>query len=1371
MKKAMQKFKKGIASFYIVAFSTLILLIIAVSFATVVISQIARTSNDDLSQSAYDAALAGIEDAKLAFANYRSCLQKEDTKPVPPNGDNIVTCNEIIYWMTEERNCDMVARILGRIGETAPGGEVMISETTSANGNNLNQAYTCVKIETSLSDYRASLSSTTPYKVVRVKLEDKEKINDIKTIRLSWYSNREGDVYNYNNFIEYGGGWRVAFQPIAATRAATPPTMALELIQTASGFTLSELNGMANAQNQTDRATMYFVPSSDKTAVSSSGKNGANAEGSVTATSTYVGFYNGESNYIPASWVAKTNTQTKNLPYAVYCPDVDSADRDGSEEFACSVDIQLPEPIGTKRNPETFMLVAYLPYERPDTDFSIEFLCADGAVCSNLVGGENETVSSNLLKLNGVQTLVDSTGRANDLFRRVEMRMETTDAGFPYPLYAIEATDNGSSVASIEKELSPQYEYETNYGVDDLDFGSIKAEMKSVTIYPRILGVDYPSGLAGFTFNVYANGSLIAKNAMTWRGSVLERTVLRVELNEKYGYSPVNARIERTVEENTLIKPEWEEGRFPVEVATVINGEFYDRGFDGFTFDVSIDGALVASNVTYFARDDVKYGSRVVVTPSNKSSACNGSVVSATVEGETYLSATWNGQCVPEVTVQPVVGGRSGAREGFTFSVYLNGSSTPIANNVEYFSEKVAAGSSVRIVANDAVGHTLAQKTIVLSSVTESTTATVNWIVNYYPVTILPIIDGEERPGGLAGFTFDVYLDGELASDRTNIIYYNKNVAYGTEVRVVPHPAPVDAGDYVDPFEITEIVPDHAITMNPLWHKGFYPVDVNTVANGTVYANGVYGLWFDVRVTLNGMLWFAAWDVQDFYMEKTPWGSVVEVTVHDADGYTLATPSFQKTIISDTEFRPTWNGKAVYSVDVNEVVNGTTYSNGYNGFSFAMLMNGSVVASGVTDWFGYVVRDTSARVLANAKDNYRLTDGDVTKAATANLVFTPTWRQGVTTIRYNANGGSGAVSSQTVRSGESVTINSNTGGFSRTGYDFNGWNTAANGSGESYGAGSIFTATSLDDNTIDLYAQWKIKTYNITIRTSTGINNVKLNGTTCYSTSGCSITLNYGQSYILTATAAANYVFTNWSNSAGVGTIGNTNSNSTNYTVGVGNTTLTANAKIDKAYMQEFTNAQCQSLASSGNYTVYDRRDNNSYTVRYINGRCWMTQNLRTSGIIYAADSNFSSGAFDITADVHFSNSVTSPQSYYAGSLANGAYYNYCAATAGTVCVSYDANASQDVCPANWRMPTIAEYAAIVNNGDFNGKFSPVYSGWVYDGSLTDNVGGSNRAFWWTSDSHSQGVYQYILLYLDGSVSIDNGLHKQVGGSLRCVRK
>ena len=48
-------------------------------------------------------------------------------------------------------------------------------------------------------------------------------------------------------------------------------------------------------------------------------------------------------------------------------------------------------------------------------------------------------------------------------------------------------------------------------------------------------------------------------------------------------------------------------------------------------------------------------------------------------------------------------------------------------------------------------------------------------------------------------------------------------------------------------------------------------------------------------------------------------------------------------------------------------------------------------------------------------------------------------------------------------------------GFSRTGYTFTGWNTAANGSGTSYAAGASYKAAA----NLTLYAQWKLDGYTL----------------------------------------------------------------------------------------------------------------------------------------------------------------------------------------------------------------------------------------------------------------------------------------------------
>ena len=212
----MSKFKKGAASFYIVAISTLILVIIAASFAAVINSEITRTSNDDLAQSAYDSALAGVEDAKLAYYSYQSCLESnscsDEMKTLIMNANN------------GNGDCDMVARILGRVGPDEKH-EVMIEETSGVS-NNMQQAYTCTQFATKTDDIKATIGESNPSYVVRVKFDDSEGndvINNIKTITVEWGSVEEGSS-NDVGWTSDGG--------IFSSNSTTPAVLMVEMVET-----------------------------------------------------------------------------------------------------------------------------------------------------------------------------------------------------------------------------------------------------------------------------------------------------------------------------------------------------------------------------------------------------------------------------------------------------------------------------------------------------------------------------------------------------------------------------------------------------------------------------------------------------------------------------------------------------------------------------------------------------------------------------------------------------------------------------------------------------------------------------------------------------------------------------------------------------------------------------------------------------------------------------------------------------------------------------------------------------------------------------------------------------------------------------------
>lgn len=285
---------------------------------------------------------------------------------------------------------------------------------------------------------------------------------------------------------------------------------------------------------------------------------------------------------------------------------------------------------------------------------------------------------------------------------------------------------------------------------------------------------------------------------------------------------------------------------------------------------------------------------------------------------------------------------------------------------------------------------------------------------------------------------------------------------------------------------------------------------------------------------------------------------------------------------------------------------------------------------------------------------------------------------GTLTINFNGNGSTGgSTASQQIAAGNSASLNAN--GFTRNGYVFTGWNTAADGSGTSYADGADYTVTPATGNiSVTLYAQWEAL-----------------------------------------------------------------------------------------PTIQEFTLAQCQSLASDANYTVVDSRDGSDYTVRYINGACWMTSNLRLSGgrTLTSADSNVTRNWSFPSTSLTTGNSYTAAYSTISSNTSYGGYYNYCAASAGSVCAQTEMDATQSICPAGWTLPTGGSNSQQSGITGYASAFSPVLSGSYYKGSL-DHTGSSG--YWWSATALNRNT-QHTLNYngssLDTSVS-----DKRLGLSVRCIR-
>jgi len=209
-----------------------------------------------------------------------------------------------------------------------------------------------------------------------------------------------------------------------------------------------------------------------------------------------------------------------------------------------------------------------------------------------------------------------------------------------------------------------------------------------------------------------------------------------------------------------------------------------------------------------------------------------------------------------------------------------------------------------------------------------------------------------------------------------------------------------------------------------------------------------------------------------------------------------------------------------------------------------------------------------------------------------------------------------------------------------------------------------------------------------------------------------------------------------------------------------------------KIYMQDYTLAQCATDAVDFSITLYDKRDENDYTVRYINGNCWMTSNLRISG-----------GSLMTTeeSDVAFAYTIPNTSladnsgSFTEGQIQSGLdglgnptmWYNYCAATAGTVCQEGRYTAEHSICPANWRIPSLDDAA----QGLPGTEFQTTTGGSYRNGTLQ----GQSEGWWWLNTPHNtQNGISYSLLAganFDSAFPVGAQGARYFGFYVRCVAR
>ena len=141
--------------------------------------------------------------------------------------------------------------------------------------------------------------------------------------------------------------------------------------------------------------------------------------------------------------------------------------------------------------------------------------------------------------------------------------------------------------------------------------------------------------------------------------------------------------------------------------------------------------------------------------------------------------------------------------------------------------------------------------------------------------------------------------------------------------------------------------------------------------------------------------------------------------------------------------------------------------------------------SGTGSQFGYVgasLTGTSSRTGYQFAGWYNSTASNASRVTVIpqnGTTYYAHWTGNTWYVAFNGNGNTGgSTATETFTYGTAKALTAN--GFTRTGYQFNGWNTNAAGTGTNYSNGqSVSNLTTTNKGTVNLYAKWLANTYTV----------------------------------------------------------------------------------------------------------------------------------------------------------------------------------------------------------------------------------------------------------------------------------------------------
>lgn len=376
--------QRGAVSIFVVIFAALLITIVTVSFIRIMVNDQNQSSSNDLSQSAFDSAQAGVEDSKRALLRYLSVCQSGSAN-----------CSLLGEQLSTDE-CNAAVRIGNVIGGDSEGpssegtGEIRVQQSTSVNDERLDQAYTCTTIQLDTVDYVGTLAANESKLVPLIAENLTDGTSTFDRVTIQWFS--RDDISNADGSVAVVAPTTPnAILDDSIWPTNRPPILRAALMQVGEEFTLQQFDFTAAGQSNAN--TIFLFPTRSIT---------TNQPISFTQRDPRASSPTGGTPVDAAG----------SSPYSAQC--VASIAEGG---FACSTTIILPEPHGGGERTAYLRLTPFLNA----TSFRV-----------TMSNGAQAVV------FDGVQPEIDSTGRANDVFRRVVTRVDLFDTSFPYPEAALD---------------------------------------------------------------------------------------------------------------------------------------------------------------------------------------------------------------------------------------------------------------------------------------------------------------------------------------------------------------------------------------------------------------------------------------------------------------------------------------------------------------------------------------------------------------------------------------------------------------------------------------------------------------------------------------------------------------------------------------------------------------------------------------------------------------------------------------------------------------------------------------------------------------------------------------------------------------------